>query len=183
MPIVIFHCLQESTTQFKSKHSLQYHQRINHGKEQADGNTAVRYQYFQKNQESFSPSLSITQTDTGKALTLDSRTLQQDPPAKRPRLDDALPLQTLYNSAIVPGSADAGFDLRVPKTTESGSKGSLDENPVEDFSRACPVCTKVFPKPSDLKRHMMCHTGEKPFRCEVSVLDVLMFVSNNVCYS
>ena len=31
----------------------------------------------------------------------------------------------------------------------------------------CTVCAKMFPKPSDLKRHMMCHTGEKPFRCEV----------------
>ena len=34
--------------------------------------------------------------------------------------------------------------------------------------RSCRQCGKVFPKPSDLKRHMMVHSGEKPFKCEVS---------------
>ncbi|GAB1600350.1 zinc finger protein 236-like isoform X3, partial [Argonauta hians] len=33
--------------------------------------------------------------------------------------------------------------------------------------RSCRQCGKVFPKPSDLKRHMMVHSGEKPFKCEV----------------
>ena len=30
---------------------------------------------------------------------------------------------------------------------------------------ACPFCPKVFRKPSELKRHEMIHTGEKPFVC------------------
>lgn len=33
--------------------------------------------------------------------------------------------------------------------------------------RSCRQCGKVFPKPSDLKRHLMVHSGEKPFQCEV----------------
>ncbi|XP_061182896.1 ras-responsive element-binding protein 1-like isoform X2 [Saccostrea echinata] len=33
--------------------------------------------------------------------------------------------------------------------------------------RVCEICKKVCMKPSDLKRHMMSHTGERPFKCEV----------------
>ena len=30
---------------------------------------------------------------------------------------------------------------------------------------ACPMCPKFFRKPSELRRHEMIHTGEKPFQC------------------
>ena len=33
--------------------------------------------------------------------------------------------------------------------------------------RVCEICNKVCVKPSDLKRHMMSHTGERPFKCDV----------------
>ena len=32
----------------------------------------------------------------------------------------------------------------------------------------CPHCGKLCRKPCDLKRHLMMHTGEKPFKCNVS---------------
>lgn len=32
--------------------------------------------------------------------------------------------------------------------------------------RTCSFCGKVCPKPSDLQRHLMKHTGERPFGCE-----------------
>lgn len=54
--------------------------------------------------------------------------------------------------------------------------GSLRESPESGIEmtensrdRVCQICGKVCLKPSDLRRHMMCHTGEKPFKCDVSM--------------
>lgn len=35
--------------------------------------------------------------------------------------------------------------------------------------RVCQICGKICLKPSDLKRHLMVHTGERPFKCDVSI--------------
>ncbi|KAJ8307534.1 hypothetical protein KUTeg_015618 [Tegillarca granosa] len=52
--------------------------------------------------------------------------------------------------------------------------GSLRESPESGIEitengrdRVCHICGKVCLKPSDLRRHMMCHTGEKPFKCDI----------------
>ena len=31
----------------------------------------------------------------------------------------------------------------------------------------CPYCTKVMKQSSDIRRHILIHTGEKPFRCSI----------------
>lgn len=38
---------------------------------------------------------------------------------------------------------------------------------VEPYVRRhqCPSCSKAFVLGTDLKRHLLVHTGEKPFRC------------------
>jgi hypothetical protein len=42
--------------------------------------------------------------------------------------------------------------------------------------RTCLHCGKVCPKPSDLKRHLLVHTGERPYKCRVSMFSA--FESN-----
>jgi hypothetical protein len=32
----------------------------------------------------------------------------------------------------------------------------------------CSVCAKYFHRAADLKRHSICHTGLKPYACQVS---------------
>ena len=31
----------------------------------------------------------------------------------------------------------------------------------------CPVCARVMPNIKDLKRHIMVHTGDKPYKCHL----------------
>jgi hypothetical protein len=54
--------------------------------------------------------------------------------------------------------SDEGF-----QTKESEKASSGRESPVDD--RTCQICSKTFTKPYSMKRHMLIHTGERPFKC------------------
>ena len=37
---------------------------------------------------------------------------------------------------------------------------------LEDGQSQCPICQKVMKQPSWMSRHILTHTGEKPFACK-----------------
>ena len=172
---------------FKSKRSLQYHQYMNHGIEDVGSNIAQRYGILRKRRlEETQMKSEVGQfvpepaSFSGQKLDANPLNYSMKPAYQSPNvvphemaskkigLDDFPTSQSQYSSAIN-RSLDTNYDLSIARSADAGLQpgGAETMDGSQDLAKGCPVCAKVFPKPSDLKRHMMCHTGEKPFKCEV----------------
>ena len=95
--------------------------------------------------------------------------------SKRARLDGPLLASHVaalqYHNSAIPPHLEAIYEAGASRIGSLGDDKSILGEGIDNkliLSHSCPVCAKLFPKASDLKRHMMCHTGEKPFRCQVS---------------
>ncbi|XP_060068821.1 zinc finger protein 236-like [Ylistrum balloti] len=124
---------------FKAKRSLQYHQFMHHGIKSENSNISQKYSLMRK-----------------RKLEMDQLRAELISPdgTKRFKGDDS-PDVTMMD----------GMTRQDGKDSSTSPESGADVECQSD--RTCYVCGKLCLKPSDLKRHMMCHTGERPFKCDI----------------
>ncbi|XP_033733233.1 ras-responsive element-binding protein 1-like isoform X2 [Pecten maximus] len=124
---------------FKAKRSLQYHQFMHHGIKSENSNISQKYSLMRK-----------------RKLEMDQLRAELISPdgTKRFKGDDS-PDVTMMDGMIRQDGKDSST------SPESGADMECQSD------RTCYICGKLCLKPSDLKRHMMCHTGERPFKCDI----------------
>lgn len=138
---------------FKAKRSLQYHEFMHHGIKSENSNISQKYSLMRKRK------LEMDQL-RAELITPDG--------TKRFKGEDS-PDVALMD----------GMTRQEGKDSSTSPESGADVDSLSD--RTCYVCGKLCLKPSDLKRHMMCHTGERPFKCDVSSPYTVCFLTDIKC--
>ncbi|XP_036035500.1 zinc finger and BTB domain-containing protein 8A [Onychomys torridus] len=76
--------------------------------------------------------------------------------------DHAAPSEERAQLDTEEDSAPAGYQYG--QASDVTSRSFLDDLPRLRFR--CPYCTHVVKRKADLKRHLRCHTGERPYPCQ-----------------
>ncbi|KAM8976356.1 zinc finger and BTB domain-containing protein 8A.2-like [Pelodytes ibericus] len=75
--------------------------------------------------------------------------------------------QEKENSQSLPINSAAKADqLYATMPTIMGIIGSWGEDVIPSTRFKCPFCTHMVKRKADLKRHLRCHTGERPYPCQ-----------------
>ena len=179
---------------FKAKRSLQYHQFMMHGMEQQQSQDDSSKSDRNNNNseagdgEDSSPPQPSSAASMAAAAAFSSMFPNRGSPENTPTAppppfyskllqfsQSPLFLSSGFPSLLGAASAVATATSSTPPssvttTTTSPSAAAASSGPLlTPDGLACNYCGKVCPRPSILKRHMMMHTGERPFQCKVHV--------------
>ncbi|XP_058855382.1 zinc finger and BTB domain-containing protein 8A isoform X1 [Acipenser ruthenus] len=75
------------------------------------------------------------------------------------------PSATSSSSSSKP-KADKADELYATLPTIVGVVGLFNQDECPSMRFKCPFCTHTVKRKADLKRHLRCHTGERPYPCE-----------------